>query len=429
MNTTQSFILRCKLGTAFAGVLWSCTFSLKAQEALQSAVAGDRSYEARQAPDYQPRDERMRIGPVNLALSAAYGLTWNDNVRLAPTNEDADLIHEPGVNLRAVWPATRDSIFSIGVGVGYRKYTDNSELDTLNITPDSELAWDIPIQDWVITLHDRISYSQDVVNEGGLSGTAQFPRLENTVGVRAQWLPGQYFFEMGYEHYNFVSDTSGFDYLSRSSEQFYGRVGYRFAPITRVGLEASGSLTDYDDPTRGDNQSLSIGPFADWQLTRSLRFTVRGGYVIYFLEPAAAAPATTGDLSSYYFGGSAQHQLTDFISHSVSVDRSVQQGINQGSSVSERLNLNYSISWAFHRSARLSVGPFYEQAKEEQSGVAGLLAEDYERYGASVGLGFSLSSRLSAGVSFRHTTKSSDVAIQNQDYKQNTVALTANYRF
>ena len=327
--------------------------------------------------------------------------------------------------MRAVWPATKDSVISFGMGVGYRKYMDNSNLDGVTVTPDSELAWDIPIEDWLITLHDRINYSQDVISQGGLSGAAQFPRLENTIGVNAQWLPAQYLFEVGYDHYNFISDSSGFDYLSRSSEQFHARLAYRFAEITRVGLEASGSLTDYDEPTQGDNQSLSFGPYVDWQLLRDFRLTLRGGFVKYFLEPGLGATNTISDLDSYYFGVSAMHQLTDFVTHSLSVDRSVQQGINQGSGASERLNFSYNASWAFHRKASLSVGPYYERGREAQFGVV----EDYDRYGASIGIGYRPTDHFSLGLSYRYTNKDSDYTVQNRDYEQNSVAFSANYQF
>lgn len=406
----------------FGGGLICAASSLVAQEALRTAVQGDRSYETRNAPDYRPRDERMRIGPVNFGVGVSYGLEWNDNLNLTSTNLESDFIHRPGVNLRAVWPATKDSTLSFGMGIGYVKYMDNSDLDQLSIAPDSELAWDIPVEDFVFTLYDNVQYSQDVVSQGGLSGTAQFPRLENTVGVRMLWRPSRYDFEAGYAHYNFISDSSGFDYLSRSSEQFFGRVAYHFGVITRAGVEASGALTDYDSAARDDNQNLSVGPFVEWQLMRDLRITLRGGYVIYFFD-SGAATNTNSDLNSYYLGLTVNHRLTDFVTHGLTVDRSVQQGINQGSGVSETLILSYNATWAFHRRASLSVGPFYEHATEPQSGVE----EEYDRSGTSVGISYRFTNQLMTSLGYRYTSKDSSFALR--DYRQNSVTFSANYQF
>ena len=77
-------------------------------------------------------------------------------------------------------------MLSFGVGVSYEHYLDNSHLSHLNVSPDSALAWDITAKDWLFTIYDRISYSQDVISQAALSGTARFPRFENTAGLRAR---------------------------------------------------------------------------------------------------------------------------------------------------------------------------------------------------------------------------------------------------
>ena len=153
-----------------------------------TAVEGDRLYETRQAAAKAPiRDDQLRAGPVYLQASLAYSLEWNDNIYYTPTNTEDDFIHRPQLNLGATWPVSDDSRLTFGVGLGYQHYMDHSDLDRMILTPDSELAWDIKIKDLVLTLYDRAEYSQDVVSQGGLSGTAEFPRIENTAGTRARW--------------------------------------------------------------------------------------------------------------------------------------------------------------------------------------------------------------------------------------------------
>jgi len=423
LKKTQPSILRLGLHLTVAALFLAAS-PLVAQEALRTAVQGDRSYEKRNASDYLPRDERMQIGPVSFGVSAYYGLEWNDNVNLTATNPDNDLIHRPGVNLRALWPATKDSTLSFGMGIGYEKYMDNSDLDSLNISPDSELAWDIPIKDWVITLYEGVTYSQDAISEAGLSGTGEFPRLENTIGVRTRWHPNRYIFEAGYAHYNFISDSSEYDYLTRSAEQFFGRVAYQVAAITRAGVEASAELTDYDSADRDDNQNVSVGPFVEWQLMRDLRIMLRGGFVTYSFDSGATTNRSS-DLDTYYFGLSMNHQLTEHLMHGLSVVRSVQQGINEGSDVTEVLTVRYNVSWAFHRHASLSVSPYFEHGNEPQYGVE----EIYDRFGVNLGVSYRLTDQLTTGLGYSYNNKDSDFALQNRDYKQNSVTLSVSYQF
>lgn len=410
------------------GAFWVAASSLTAQDALRSAVQGDRSYEARNATDFRPTDDGLRIGPVNFSVAASYKLEWNDNIRLTPANRDSDFIHSPQVDLKAIWPATKESTLSVGMGIGYRKYmdSDNRDLSRLSITPDSEVAWDIRIDDFLITLHDLVSYSQDVANEGGLSGKAEFPHLENTVGMRVQWRPDPWMTELGYNHFNFFADSVGFDYLSRSSEQFHGRAAYQIATITSVGLEASGSLTDYDDPQQSDNQSISVGPFVDWQILQELRVTARGGYVLYFFDPSPVTTTNNMDeLSAYYFGLDVNHKLTDYITHTLSVDRSVRQGVNQGSQITERLKIEYAVTWAFHESATLSANTFFEHGREPQFGIT----EEFDRVGAGGSITCRPTDRVTLGLRYRYITKDSNSVITNNDYDQNVISFTASYRF
>jgi opacity protein-like surface antigen len=155
---------------------------------------------------------------------------------------------------------------------------------------------------------------------------------------------------------------------------------------------------------------------------QDLRITLRGGYVIYFFD-SGGTTNRTDDLSSYYFGLTVNHRLTDFITHGLSVDRSVQQGLNQGSDVTESLNLSYNVSWAFHRRASVSVSPFYEHGNEPQFGVE----EKYDRFGFSLGLSYRFTNQLTSSLGYRYTERSTNFA--GRDYQNNSVTFGANYQF
>lgn len=421
MKREQSSWWQCKLGFIAGAVLHLAVSSSSAQEALRTAVEGDQAYRARSAPDYRPSGQ-LKAGPVYFNVGLGYSLEWNDNVNISSSSPEADFIHRPQMDVRAVWPATKDSTLSFGMGIGYQKYMDHPDLGGLLISPNSALAWDIPVEDFVFTLSDRFSYSQDVISQGGLSGTAEFPRIENTAGLRVRWMPDRYQFELGYAHYNFFAGSATDDYLTRSSEQFFGRAAYRFADATQAGLEASGSLTDYESPIRQDNQSVSMGPFIEWQLLADLRLSLRGGYVIYFQDPGPIF-GLSSDVSSFYAGIEANHRLTDHITHGLSAVREVQQSVNQGSELTEQLTARYFVAWAFLDPARISADCFYEHGKPPNLGIA----ETYDRLGFGAGVSWQLLRHLSVGLAYRYTTKNSNINLR--DYNQNVVTLNGNYRF
>lgn len=248
-----------------------------------------------------------------------------------------------------------------------------------------------------------------------------------------RWYPARYVFEVGYGHYNFLSFSSGstnstdFDYLDRSAEQFFGRAGIRFAEATTTGIEASASLTDYKTDVQSDNTSLSVGPFVEWQATETLNLSLRGGAVFYSFDPNSNQSVTNqsagSDLSSYYFGLTTQHQLTEHIRQGISFVRDVQQGLNQGSDYIEQFVSRYFVNWGFHRSASVAVDIFYENSNEPQDGVTTI----YNRLGAGLGLNLRPTDHVGVGLGYRFTIRDSDEP--NSNYDQNLVSLNFSYQF
>ncbi|MGA4644269.1 hypothetical protein [Limisphaera sp. 4302-co] len=407
-------------------VLGAGSLSLPAQDALQTAIQLDRSYEDRSTGRFLPPEEGLRTGPVTYAFTVGYGLEWNDNVFYRKDNRESDWIHTPQATARATWQATRDSVVSVGVGIGYRKYLDHSELDRFYVSPDTALFYDVPIRDWVITLYEQASYSTDVLSQGALSGRAEFPRFENTVGFRALWLPDRYVIGFGYAHYNFVSDGDQFSYLDRASEQGFVRLGYRWAELSQAGVEISGAWTRFSSDLRGDNRNLSIGPYVIWQLTEATDLSLHGGYTYYEFDADAFDPRDR-DLSSWYLSLDARNRLTDYITQSLTLARLVQQGVNRGTSYFsdfiETLSAQYRLQWAFHAQGTAGCDLFYEHSSEPRGGVD----ETYDRYGVGLALRWQFTRHFFASAGYRFVWKDSDTDLF--DYRLQVVRLEANYRF
>lgn len=397
-----------------------------AQDALQTAIQLDRTYEQRSTGRFLPPEEGLRTGPVTYAIALGYGLEWNDNIFYRKRDREADWIHSPQVSVRATWQATRDSVLSVGLGAGYRKYMDHSELDRFYVSPDTALFYDVPVRDWVITLYEQASYSTDVLSQGALSGYAEFPRFENTVGFRALWMPERYVIGFGYAHYNFVSDGDRFSYLDRASEQAFVRLGYRWAEISQAGVEVSGALTRFSSNLRGDNRNLSVGPYVTWQITEATDLSLRGGYTFYEFDADAFNPRDR-DLSSWYLSLDARNRLTDYVTQSLSLARLIQQGVNRGpgyfSDYIEVLSAQYRLQWAFHEQGSTGLDLFYEHSSEPRGGVD----EVYDRYGFGLSLRWQFTRHLFATAGYRFTWKDSENDLY--DYRLNLARVEVHYRF
>ena len=107
----------------------------------------------------------------------------------------------------------------------------------------------------------------------------------------------------------------------------------------------SGSSTSYRLATQSGNTSVSVGPFAEWQVTQAVHATIRGGPTFYFFDSSGAANQGSS-LGSYYFELQVGHQMNEFWSQQLSVNREVSLAFNQGGNYLESLTANYTLSWA-----------------------------------------------------------------------------------
>lgn len=392
-----------------------------AQDALRTAVQGDRAYETRQLSALSGNpDLGIRAGPVAIGIGATLGVEYIDNVRYSSDNQEEDLIISPGMTLGASWAVTRTARLTAGVGLAYRKYLDNDELDYLQLRPESQVALDVPIGDVVLTVYNQISYLQDVIDVPELAGVARYPRLENTAGLTVSWLPERWILQGGYAFYRFWAFDEDYEYLDRGSHQFFGRIGRFLVVKTRAGLEWSLAFTQFDQAIRNDSQSYSFGPFADWFITDRMRLTARGGYVIYefdAIEPNPKPDSVDGGYGAVQF----THRPTDNFNYRASATHLLQTGIE--SAITERTDLRFSARYNFFASTYVS-GEF-TYSIDERSGTG--FSERFTYLGPNVTLGYEFLSRIQTTLSYQFRLRDSNRP--GRDYQVNRVALSARYRF
>lgn len=395
----------------------------RAQEALISERSADTAINSQTNTAVAPQPDHLRAGPVLLNLGTYLGVMFDDNINTSQFHPQSDTSIHAGLDLGFLWPATQNSQLQFASEVGYVTYLAHTRDDSVEIAPDSALTWGLSFDDGSVTLYDQFDYSEEVVTVPSLAGLDSLPRFDNTVGVRAQWSPKKWEFELGLSHDDFRSTSREFDYLDRGSEYFFLRGAWRFGQNTQAGLEFSASRTDYRLGIQSDNQSISIGPYFNWIITQSLSVNVSGGPTIYHFDAAPGSPAST--LNSYYFDAELTHQLTHFISHHLSARRDVDLGYNKGNDYTELFSVSYGVDWTATQFATLGLVATYENG--DQPLDFGFLNEHFWRVGVGVNASYRITDHLGSSLSFTHWDRSSD--INGNNYSDEQVSCQLNYNF
>jgi hypothetical protein len=414
---------------------------LRAQDAVRPSLAGEAAAEARRQ-DIEHIPYNLLLGPVRFRFSATFGVEYNDNINLSdegtgviatPTGpvllksqKEEDVILRPAINLDAIWPITQLNTLRLDLGLSYAIYVDHSNANTngVLISPGSQLAFDIFVGDFRINIHDRPSLQQDPIAEGALSNVVDYGRFENTAGVSVLWDLNKAVLTLGYDHYNYVSTVSDFDYLNRNAEELSGTLGVNVASTTIVGVESYAVFNYYDENVLNDSTDWAVGGFVETQLTSYLRLRAAAGYQWIDFDNNAVVSTQFADstkLSDYYANVLITHRINAAIRQAVSAGHESQLGVN-----SDYITLNYvrhTVSWNVIRNTLLSTEFFYEDADDS----GGFINEHFQRYGGAITVGYQLTPHVTLGLRYQYTQKDSDVVLR--DYKQNRVSVDATYSF
>ena len=418
-----------------------CAPIVRSQDAVRPSLAGEAAAEARRQ-DIEHIPYNLLLGPVRFRFSATFGVEYNDNINLSdegtavvvtPTGpvllqsqKEEDVILRPAINLDAIWPITQLNTLRLDLGLSYAIYVQHSNADTngVLISPGSQLAFDIFVGDFRINIHDRPSLQQDPIAEGALSNVVDYGRFENTAGVSVLWDLNKAVLTLGYDHYNYVSTVSDFDYLNRNAEELSGTLGVNVASTTIVGVESYAVFNYYDQNVLNDSTDWAVGGFVETQLTSYLRLRAAAGYQQIDFDNNAVISTQFADstkLSDYYANVLITHRINAAIRQAVSAGHESQLGVN-----SDYITLNYvrhTVSWNIIRNTLLSTEFFYEDADDS----GGFINEHFQRYGGAITVGYQLTPHVTLGLRYQYTQKDSDVVLR--DYKQNRVSVDATYSF
>lgn len=372
----------------------------------------------------------LKVGPVRFLMSAFAGFEFNDNIGLSENNRIADVAVRFGIDLRAIWQITRLNAITIDVGIGFQRYLGNPDVikGNMTIAPNSQIGFDVYVADiFRFNFHDRFEIRQDPVDGVTLSNLLNFGRFLNTVGVTMVADLNTVVITAGYDHFNWISLNSEFDYLERADEQFNASIMYQVVPRTYIGVEGTYSIVNYRDRVLNDSKGFSVGPYLDWAISPYLRLVARGGFEHRTFSANTQGGFNGGlyrdgsDLNGWYANFSLQHRINAYLSQNISAGRTNELGYT--SNYNQLYFVRYGLDW--RASSRLSVGftTFYESVQTS----GGLLDEDLTRWGAGLSAAYQFGLKMTGSVRYNYVSKDSNRPLQ--DYYQNRLTVDFNYRF
>jgi hypothetical protein len=414
-RTQCAFAVACLLGA-----------SVYAQESIRPSLIGAEASNARKPQTSLVRSDFMRFGPVNVSASAGVEVEFTDNVALSEFNRQSDVIFRPQVNLDSEWKVSELNTLRLGLGISFAKYAENSRLDTetLLLNPGTELAFDVYVGEHLrLNVHNRIAIVQNPLNELNLSNVAnRFARLLNSAGLTAHLRYPDLDFVLGYDHFNYKTLSSEFNYMDRAEEQFFASARRRVSDALGVGLEASAALVNYNDFVNNDGTTWTVGAFADTTLSDYSKLRISGGYQNMSFDRTG----TRGDLSSYgsWYGNVALAQrLSQYWSHTLSFGHEAVIGLSVN--FAEYDYARYAATWRMNPTWTWGFNAFVENAQE--SGGPALSAEKAFRWGGGVVLAWQIAHRTTLGLRYQYVNKDSNLALRS--YYQNSTSISLNYQF
>jgi hypothetical protein len=370
-----------------------------------------------------PRDYNLRWGKVTGRLHGSVQTEYNDNINLSDDDARADVVIGPFVGVGFLWPLSEKNILQFDLGVGYRAYLDNTELNSLLISPDSRLNYQVRVLDAEITFHDQFSIEVDPLSRPELSGATEvldYRRFNNDVGFTVNWELMRDVTLLG--GYNYVIDRSlndDFLELDRDDHVFHVAAYRPLGSRINLGLRSSYTITEYVEPIQNNGRTFAFGPHV---ISRLSDFVTADAGVNY-TRADYRQTGTISDASDFegitFFAG-AEHRMNSRTSHYIRADRTINPGF--GSNFTDIFSLQYGISLRASSAVTLKGTFVFEDLTS-----SGAVNENSNRYLWYLGGNLKISRTWSAGLAYSFGLKESD--FPGRDYKQNRVTLDITRHF
>jgi len=418
--------IQCAIAVALQ--LGLCPGGLLGQGAGRASIAGEQA--AMRSKVAAPDNYNWRVGDASFQTEASLGLSYNDNVFLSDSGRQGDVILRPEVSLRGYWPVTELNALTFSVGVAYNYYFQTSELnaDRPEINPGTELVFVVYSGDFRLTFFDRFQYQDTIQTWTSTIGSGQdfisfsnvqlFSRLDNRVGMSADWDLNDLVLTGTFTHQNFVSFTDAYDYLTRSSEQLVLSATLFPGEKVRPGFAAPIQYDDFRESSVADQWRIGAGPLVEVTLTPNFNFRAGAGVqsVMYHGGTTVEDDLLTGNAYAR-----ANHRVNQWMQQSVLVSHLNELGWNAGNTATT--SVGYRADFTFLRNTTLIANVSWNRADQ----TAGVYQENFDYVIGGLRLNYQFNERSSLESYYGLVRKTSDQPLN--DYVQNQAGAQFTYRF
>lgn len=405
----------------------------RGQEAVRMSMAGEAAAEAQRRADSTLGYYNLKLGPTAWNFASGLGIQYNSNVNNTEGNPEGDMIFSPQINTRMHWPVSEMNSINLVLGAGYSAYINNQQLDRLFLTPGTGLSFDAYAGDFRINLHDRVTMSQNSYQDATVTGTGNYSQLQNALGTTVLWDLNKVIINFGYDHQNYVTFPSNTGQPNGVFEVASLSAGYMIKPQMLAGLEVGGNLINYPannntaninttyNGTYGNARQWNVGGFYNTQVSDYIRFTGHAGYTVYTPQ-SSSETAVSGDFTGMYFSLDLNHRINQYVNYNLSIGRMVNAAFYGGPT--EQYYARLGAIWQILEKISLSTTLSYEQGTQFSGSM-----QPYSRYGFGVGVGRSITKKLTASLDTQFYIRQSDSDASNQNYNLYTITLNLNYQF
>ena len=388
------------------------------------SIAGSEAAAARQKSSLN-ESYNLQIGPIRFSLSSTFRAEFNDNTNLSQTSPQSDIILEPHLYLNGVWPITKVNDLHINLGIGFISYllhNDRPGSNTVAIDPGSDVNFDLFIDDSLrLNFHDRFFISYDPVDQATLSNVRDFGRFENIGGVTAIWDMNAIIVRATYDHYNYVSLTSEFNYLNRNAEIFKPSIAYTVTEAILAGFDGSVMVSYYSQNFLNDSTMISAGPWLETSFGRYLKLRAAAGYQGGYFYGGGGGNSNNSNLTGWFGNLSMAHRINSSLTQRLAAGHEEMLGLNANYETIDYVR--YSLDTSAIRAIPTSFYVFYEHVSDSPD----IQSQTLDRAGVGIHFAYRLSSKATLGLDYQFLKKNSN--LQDFDYTQNRVFLTSNYQF
>jgi hypothetical protein len=294
------------------------------------------------------------------------------------------------------------------------------------------LAFNVRSGDFTFRPSEKFSYQESPVYDYGgeffnVYNSGRFARYDNVAGLLVTWNQHDLVTSAGYFHENLWANGSTYNYINHASELFNADAILAVNPWLKTGIEGFGSINNFDSTPLYNTWRARVGPTFRLSPSRFIKIRAGAGYERIEYDSSEAPAFGLKPEDTYYAYGNIEHQINQFMSHTLEASHDNQLGFNAANL--EGTHLSYYFNW--HPRERLTLSPRVSVSWYDESFGSSATTTLYHEKFTYVLAGFSalyeFDMHWQTRLSWDYRLKDSEIVAAG--YAQNQVAVELLYRF